>query len=134
MNYSASNKVNLKEAIDIAVQDLYSPDPYVVIGGLNFFLKKSFDSSEFFPFYLNNNPEVWVALTSLLDIINPTGNIFFKSFSKNELEITDYYPDFLIDEWKYNLPNFGTIEFKVFILNQSLFGYLFIQILFPIFI
>ena len=118
------------DRINEATRELNSRDPGTVIKGLNTLLMKSFESDTGITLQIENYPDLLTALGSLLDALNPIGNMLFHESIididasvevgiKRKIDSDDSYvrsslrSDETENKWTSALPSDGNQLFKV---------------------
>lgn len=108
------------DKLKLATQYLDSNDPKTVTAGLNYLTQKSYESSAEWTAYstaalqIDQYPPLLNSISSLLDVVNPLGNILFQ-------HIGDDYHDYVLFssnrfanfEWPKRLVSSSVKQFKV---------------------
>lgn len=112
--------------METAISSLDSPNITVVVKGLNFLLQRSndgngSDANNTTPL-LENYPSLLIALSNLLDIINPLGKLLFPEVDAGNVKEDEHFKSLLpcrddkavqLDEWIPCLPSANSAEFLV---------------------
>lgn len=114
---TAATAPSVNYTIDLAIQNLYSTSANDVVKSLNFLLVKTSDDAN--SIQIEQHPNLLTAISDLLDVINPLGNLIFERQSGNQGTDEDMLLDEIFDcvdtkhlNWQHLL-GCNNEEFKV---------------------